>query len=168
MAAGFRGVSLSVKVQLPLLLQSIQAYKREVSAVNVRGLLRWVGVVLAASVLSACATSGQSRMSLEERVEAYWAARAVGDYVSAYPFEAVSTQPDGSLQRYISTRGAIQYSNVKVLEVTKTADDAAEAKVAVSYRLPLPGMRKPVDAVVTSYWRLIEGQWYHSPRPGAM
>lgn len=130
----------------------------------------WLVIGIVAFVATGCASVGGAagQGGLEARVAAYWAARAVGDHVTAYPFEEISTKPEGSLQRYISSRGAIVYTKAEVLEVKRVSEDAAEAKVALSYRLPMPGMRNLIEAVATDHWRLIDGEWYHVTRPGVM
>lgn len=123
-----------------------------------------LGLVLA---LVACLAVPPAQ-AVRERAEAYWAARVVGDHVTAYQYEAVSTEPEATLQGYISSRGTIRYDRASVEEVRMLADDKAEVRVALAYRFPLPGLKKAIEAEVWTDWVRIDGKWYNLPRDGAM
>lgn len=127
-------------------------------------------LALVATAITGCASAPtlDDEAALRARAEAYWAARVANDHVEAYRFEVVSTQADASLQRYLAGRGPVSLHSAEVTEVRILDDGEGEVSVRMSYRLPLPGMRDPITGDALSHWRSIEGQWYHSPRPGAM
>lgn len=129
-----------------------------------------VVLIAVASMLAACSTrpAVEPERAVRERAEAYWAARVIGDHVTAYEYEAVSVGPDASLQRYLNARGTMAYERASVEEVRLVSPDKAEVRVAFAYRLPLPGMRRPIDAEAWTDWVMIDGKWYHSPRPSVM
>ncbi|MFA7606877.1 MAG: hypothetical protein WCY08_09880 [Rhodocyclaceae bacterium] len=133
----------------------------------------WLGHALAALMLlvlgAGCSSLPRAEGgedALMKRAEAYWAARVANDLVTAYEFEAVSTRPEGSLQRYISGRGGVAIERGEVLSAKVLDDGRGEVTVMLGYRLPMPGMRKPVEGAAKSYWQLIDGRWYHEPRSG--
>lgn len=126
-----------------------------------------LAVLALPALMSACATTGgfgDPATAVRERAQAYWAARVVGDHIKAFGFEEVSTRPDASLQRYLQGSGAIQYLSADVQEVVIKADDRASVRTKLSYRAPVPGLKRPLEGDAWTDWVLIKGSWYHAGR----
>ncbi|MEY6431615.1 hypothetical protein ABC977_04245 [Thioalkalicoccus limnaeus] len=123
--------------------------------------------LLGALSLGACTPALPPEQAARERAEAYWAAMLVGDYITAYRYEALSTESAADLQGYLTSRGGLQYSRAEVLDVRLVAEDRAEVLVALAYRLPMLGTRDPIEAEAWSDWVLIDGAWYHRPQRGS-
>jgi len=124
-----------------------------------------------AVTLGGCASvSPQAReAALRERAVAYWEARRINDLVTAYQYEAASTRPGATLQAYLASKaGAVRIERAEVGRATITSDDQGEVSVKLVYRLPIVGGGKPIEADSTTTWQLIDGQWYHAPRPSVM
>lgn len=118
-------------------------------------------------ILSACATTGSygdPETAVRERAQAYWDARVVGDHIKAFGFEEASTRPDVSLQRYLQRSGAITYLSAEVQEVLIKDADRASVRVKMSYRAPVPGLKRPLEGEAWTDWVRIKGLWYNSGR----
>lgn len=132
-----------------------------------------VGAALGLLVLlSGCASAppgrGGGEAALLERATAFWAARVAGDHVTAYEYAIASTQPDVTLQRYLGGQGGMKFERAEVKGVERIEGDEAVVRVSMAYRIPMPGLRKPIEADLQDSWRLVDGQWYHAPRPSVM
>lgn len=131
-----------------------------------------VGAALGLLVLlSGCASAPPGRggeAALLERATAFWAARVAGDHVTAYEYAIASTQPDVTLQRYLGGQGGMKFERAEVKGVERIEGDEAVVRVSMAYRIPMPGLRKPIEADLQDIWRLVDGQWYHAPRPSVM
>lgn len=139
-----------------------------------KGYRQWI-VVAALGLLvllSGCASTqlgrGASEAALLERATAFWSARVAGDYVTAYNYAIASTLPDASLQRYLGGQGGMKFERAEVLGIERIEADGAVVKVQLAYRVPMLTMRKPIEAALQDSWRLIDGQWYHAPRPSGV
>ena len=141
--------------------------RKPINTARRRTLRHCVAALALPVLLSACATTGgfgDPAAAVRERAQAYWAARVVGDHIKAFGFEEVSTRPDASLQRYLQGSGTIQYLSAEVQEVVVKADDRASVRTKLSYRAPVPGLKRPLEGDAWTDWVLIKGSWYHAGR----
>lgn len=118
-------------------------------------------------ILGACATTGSfgdSATVVRERAQAYWDARVVGDHIRAFGFEEYSTSPNASLQNYLKGSGAITYLSAEVQEVQLKDADRARVRVRMSYRAPVPGLKRPLEGETWTDWVRIDGAWYSTRR----
>lgn len=99
---------------------------------------------------------------LLERARAYWAAIKANDRVTAWPYEAVSRDPNWSLTAYVRRGGGIVFHQAEVTGVDRIQGDEAYVNVEQNYDVPLARLRG-VQAAVRDRWRRIDGQWYHDP-----
>jgi len=126
-----------------------------------------VGLLLAFS-LAGCATTGQgergkTEQALLQRANAYWAAIQDNDRVTAWNYEEISTNPEATLQAYLS-RSGIVYDEIQVQNVQAIEGDRAKVKVTMVYSVPVVRV-KNATMELQDEWVWIGKQWYHAHRP---
>lgn len=135
-----------------------------------RHALRAIFASAAAAVLTGCVASpgprvasaeDDDRAALLQRARTYWKHVREGDFVSAWPYEDISRDPNWTLQSYLKRVGGIVYHHVEVSDDIQEDGDAA-AFVRVRQRVSVPLARLPEhEVVVQDRWRRIDGVWYH-------
>lgn len=117
-----------------------------------------------AAWLAGCAAAPTAprdeRAALLERARAYWQAVRDGDWVAAWPYEAISRDPNWSLQSYLRRVGGIQFHAVQVLGVKQLEADRAIVEVDQKFDVPLARLRG-MSATILDHWIRIDGLWYH-------
>ena len=105
-------------------------------------------------VASAC---GGKPASLEERVKAYWEARAKGQIEQAYEFE----EPGGQAKtKYMKAMLAmpVAFRQCTVESIKESGD---EAEVALRVEFLLPGLSRSASSSMLDKWVKVRGRWYH-------
>ena len=127
-----------------------------------------VGCASAPSATSAPAgpKADSSQEALVKRAQAYWDLVRANDNVAAWAYEAISKDPNASLEGYLKKWG-ITYSAVKVLGVKAVAGDTGKVDVEMTYSLPLLRVRDN-QLRTEDQWKLIDGVWYHAPPRSAL
>lgn len=125
-----------------------------------------------ATFVSGCATPAANsapsddRAVLLERARAYWAAMQANDFVAAWQYEAISRDPNWTLQNYLKRVGGIRYREVQVLEIKALDGDQAAVAVFQKFDVPLARLRDQ-QATIMDRWVRLHGQWFHDrPHPG--
>ena len=100
------------------------------------------------------------RWSLRSRVDSLWESRLQGDLSKAAEFVINDGKPRVALGR------AVRYLAYEVQEMT-IEDEKAQVKLAIRYRLDLPGFSSekdpPTTDVVKQTWVRSGGGWYWDP-----
>lgn len=141
-------------------------------SIHRRYLLTAVLAPAALVVLAGCAAAGGKvsahgdKEALRKRAQEYWALIRANDRVKAWSYEALSKDPNGSLEGYLK-RGGITFDEVEVREVRSFENDRAVVDVFIRYALPLLRVKK-IETITQDDWRLIDGVWHHVLRPSAM
>ena len=127
----------------------------------------WLAGCAATSAPSgSAAASADSEAALLARAKAYWAAMKVNDQVTAWNYEAVSTEAGMTLQAYLQ-QGGPQYEDVQVVKVLEL--EGGKAKVQLDMSLNVPLMRiKGLKMQPQDEWQFLNGQWYHVLSKGAL
>lgn len=105
--------------------------------------------------------NSENKPKLEQRVQAYWDAKLVGDAVAAYDFEAVKVRDKMPLSQYVRSTGKIIYKEVDLLNIEIISSEQATALLKME--ILVPGMLEPLKTNVKDNWVAIDGQWYHAP-----
>jgi len=112
------------------------------------------------------ATVGPSPSTLKLRVTTYWQAKIKGDLEQTYHLETPDFRKKTRLLEYLkaqSTGFLIQEARVESITI-----DGPYAKVNLLIRTHLMGIRTPkggITRTMVDYWKLVDGQWYHSLPP---
>ena len=127
-----------------------------------------VGCASAPSATSAPAgrKADSSQEALVKRAQAYWDLVRANDNVAAWAYEAISKDPNASLEGYLK-KGGITYSHIKVLGVKSVEGSAGVVDIEMTYSAPLQRI-KDQQVRTDDQWELIDGIWYHSLRRSGM
>lgn len=104
-------------------------------------------------------TQPSTKMTLAERVDAFWQARKIGDSIAAYEFEEVKATGELSLQQYVRQMGNLVYKEVKVLRTELTGSNEAHAHLVAE--VIVMGLPEPIKTEFKDAWVYIDGNWYH-------
>ena len=126
-----------------------------------------LAVLLAAALLSACAATGKRTETIEERVNARWAALLANDYETAYKYLTPGYRTSVTLPQY---QRSIEVRKVKWTSARYVKSECDESTCTVQVKIgftiysALPG----VNAMSSSQyaeetWILVNGKWYMVP-----
>lgn len=107
-------------------------------------------------------TDAAPAQGLQDRVRAFWQARAVGDMITAYQYEAYKATHKRSLQVYVRKAGQVAYRRADVIDVRELESDQALAIVEVE--TIIQGLPSPLTTRFNDRWIKIEGEWYHASK----
>ena len=126
-----------------------------------------LGVLCAAALLSACASSGKKTETIEERVNGRWAALLGNDIEGAYRYLTPGYRTSVTLQQY---RRAIENRKVKWTSAKYVKSKCDESTCAVQVNVgftvygALPGVKSMSSSQYTDEtWILVDGHWYMVP-----
>jgi len=103
---------------------------------------------------------------LMERAQTYWKARAAGDAITSWEYEAARVRNETKLTAYAGRIGNFSFKQTQVIGV-EPIKEPGKAVVKVTYEAlaNVPGMSPaPMKGDLDDPWELIDGQWYHAPK----
>lgn len=116
-----------------------------------RSTIPWIVLVL-------LGTGCESTTPVEERVAAYWQARAARDFSASYELE--DPESDVTKEQYVTrlASGSVEYLSVAVRDIEVDGDEAT-ADLEIVYRVL--GLSKAVTGRTTDVWWKRGRQWHH-------
>lgn len=115
-------------------------------------------VLLCVGVVTGCSKP----VPLETRVRAYWEARRVRDFTTAYALENPSSGVSQATYIQKMAAGTIVYESVRIQEVQEDGVRAT-VKLHLSYRIP--GLPKAVQTTMSDPWTRVGREWVHDVSP---
>lgn len=143
---------------LSFLLTRRVGRNKEDGAYSLGGQREILSVLFALStVLVVASACSEKVVTLEERAQAYWEARAKGKVEQAFKFEKPGSIEQFAYLKKLST-SPVTFTASEIRSI-KEKDDEAEVELQVQYLLP--GLSRSVSSSMLDKWVKIEGQWYH-------
>jgi len=126
-----------------------------------------LAVLLAVTLLSACAATGRKTESIEDRANARWAALFNGNIGKAYGYFTPGFRSSVSLEQY---QRALAVAPVKWTSAKYISSQCDEARcdvkmlVTITVKNAVPGV-KSFDAkdYIDETWILVDGKWFMVP-----
>lgn len=129
--------------------------------------LALASIVACGLLLSACAAPAKKEVSIEERVNARWAALLGGDTEGAYGYLTPGYRSSVSLKQYqrqLLTQ-AVSWTSAKYLD-SKCEESTCEVRVSVGFTVygAVPGVKSYSGTQkIDESWVLTDGSWYMLP-----
>lgn len=132
-----------------------------------RGMVRLLAVLCTALLLSACATPVKKTESIEDRVNARWAALFSGDIETAYGYLTPGYRSSVSLQQYKRAyeNQDVKWTSAKYIDST-CEENTCEVKLLIGFKVygAVPGVKTfSASDNITETWIRVDGQWFMVP-----
>lgn len=125
-------------------------------------------VVLAVPRVILAVDENAADQDLRVQVEAYWNARGVNDWYTAFQLEknpGNDGKPLNPTQYYGKNNSGIRLIKPRIESLTRDGDKAM-ARVTVTQVMPLGSVAINVPLYFESYWERIDGNWRHAEMKG--